>query len=117
MSQLINCSRCGTLFIKKQRDICDACIKEIQNLQENIIEYVEKSPLEKVHINTIIEHFKISMKEMEPFLIGRKLAPIENKIVFTCIKCNSVLPLEIPFSFVCKKCTQEMKQEVLKILT
>ncbi len=116
MSQLVNCSRCGTLFIKKNKDICDNCIKEIQNLQESIIEYVDASPLEKVHVKTIVEHFKISMNELEQFLISRKLAPVEKKLVFTCIKCNSLLPIETPFSFVCKKCTQEMKQEVLKRL-
>ena len=117
MSQLINCARCGVLFIKKQKDICDNCVKAIQDLQNNIIEYVENSPLEKVHITTVIEHFKISIKEMEQFLTGRKLAPVENKLTFTCIKCNSVLPIETPFSYVCKKCTNEMKQEVLKGLT
>ena len=37
-------------FIKKNKDICDNCIKEIQNLQESIIEYVDASPLEKVHV-------------------------------------------------------------------
>ncbi len=115
MSQLINCSRCGTLFIKKSKDICDKCIKEIQELQENIIQYVANSPLESIHLTTIIEHFKIPMKELEQFLISRKLSPVEKKLTFNCIKCNSLLPIEIPFSFICKKCTLEMKQEVLKL--
>lgn len=117
MSNLINCSKCGTLFIKKQKDMCDKCIKEQQELINSIIEYVSESPLEKVHLNTIVEHFKITMKELEQFITSFKLASIEKKLTFTCIKCNNTLPLEVPFSFVCKKCIQEMKQDAIKTLS
>lgn len=117
MSKLINCSKCGTLFIRKTRDICEKCYKDQLALIDEIIEYVSTSPLEKVHIKTIIENFNITMNEFEQFLNSFKLASIEKKLIFNCIKCNSVTPVESPFSFVCKKCIQEMKQDAIKRLS
>lgn len=117
MSNLINCSKCGTLFLRKNRDICEKCCKDQLMLIEEIIEYVSTSPLEKVHLKTIIEHFKITMNEFEQFLNGCKLGSIEKKLIFNCIKCNSIMPVESSFSFVCKKCIQEMKQDAIKRLS
>lgn len=119
MSSLINCSKCGTLFLRKNRDICEKCYKDQLVLITEIIEYVTSSPLDKIHLKTIVEHFKITMNEFEQFLTSCKLAPVEKKLIFNCIKCNSITPVESSssFSFVCKKCIQEMKQDAIKRLS
>lgn len=119
MSKLINCSKCGTLFLKKNKDICDKCVKEQLVIIDEIIEYVSSSPLEKIHITTIVERFKITMNEMEQFLSSCKLASVDKKLTFNCIKCNTLMPVEssFSFSFVCKKCIQEMKQDAIKRLS
>ena len=114
MSNLINCPKCGTLFIKKNRDICDKCFQEQLDLIDDIIDYVEKSPLENVHIKMVLEKFQLSMNELEYFITNCKLAQIEKKLVMNCTKCGVLMNINTSFSTLCKKCSYELKSQVLK---
>ncbi len=115
MSNLVNCPRCGALFLKKNnRDVCDKCFKERIELAENIIKYAESFPNDKVHIKQVLEHFKISINELEYLLTNFKLVSIEDKLVMNCAKCGVIMPATSQFSKICRKCANELKQEVLK---
>lgn len=116
MPQLINCPKCGTLFIKKNRDVCDSCFQKQVELIENITKFVKTSPLEQVHIKTIIEEFDMTIKDFEHLLSSCKFGAIEDKLVTNCTKCNDIMPVTYASYRVCKKCTEEMKKDVLKHL-
>lgn len=52
---LINCSRCGKLTIKRTSSFCDACFMEQKEELDKIKDYLEKNPnstILDVHNNT-----------------------------------------------------------------
>ena len=62
---LSNCKKCCKLFLKKNRDICDACYEAQNKLAEEICNYVLSFTNENVSMPDIMEKFNINSKEFE----------------------------------------------------
>ena len=111
MSKLINCPKCGKLFLSTKWEFCDTCYQKYVDLIDGIIRLVKFSE-EPVHVNAILEKFNISSKEFESYLSAGKFIPIASKIAFNCRSCNELTTAEGCFSFVCLKCSQKIKSDV-----
>ena len=48
VGQLVNCKRCGVLFVKKHRDFCPQCSQELDELLIKIREYLDLFPDAKI---------------------------------------------------------------------
>lgn len=112
MKKLINCPRCGKLFIPTKWEICDDCYDKYKRLNKGILDFINNSPEESIHINNIIEEFNITAKELEALLSQCKLIDFAGKIVFNCLTCGELSTAEQCYSFVCKKCSQKIKATV-----
>ncbi len=112
MSKLINCPKCGKLFLSTKWDFCDSCYQKHVELIEGITKFVKMSEEPTVHINKIIEKFNIPAKEFESYLSAGKFIPIASKMVFNCRSCEELTTAEGCFSFVCPKCSRKIKEDV-----
>lgn len=112
MSKLVNCPKCGKLFLRTKWDLCDNCYNKYVELMDNINKFVKTSENEHVHVNSIMEKFNIPAKEFESYLSAGKFINLAPKIVFNCRACNELTTIENCFSFVCPKCSQKIKDTV-----
>lgn len=112
MAKLINCSMCGALFLQTKWDMCDSCYEKHVTLVQNIINYVNKSNSEQVHLSEVLRHFKLSTKEFEPILSSGKLVSLGPKLVFNCARCNKPATTKNSFSFLCQECSTKIKNTV-----
>lgn len=112
MSKLINCPKCGKLFLSTKWEVCDSCYQKHVDITDGIIKFVRMSESSTVHVNKILERFNIPAKEFESYLSAGKFIPIASKIVFNCRSCNELTTAEGCFSFVCNKCSQKIKTDV-----
>lgn len=112
MAKLINCVKCGTLFLQTKWDYCDKCFNEQVELLKNIIHFVENSETKPVHTDEIISHFNLSLKEFESYLSAGKFIKLGKDLVFNCTSCGDITTVENSFSFICPKCSNKIKNNV-----
>lgn len=105
---LTNCKRCGTLFIKNTRDVCDTCYKLEVSLAEKIKAYIatsEKHDKPKVTVDEILKATKIPKKEFENLFEKGRLFSVVSNIIIKCRFCGLEFKCEKQkASFVCPKC-------------
>ena len=86
---LSNCKKCGKLFLKKNRDICDACYEAQNKLAEEICNYVLSLNSENVSMTDIMEKFNINSREFETLLNSAKFIQINDILTVKCIRCGN----------------------------
>ncbi len=104
---LINCKKCGALFIKTTRDICDNCYKHEMDLAEKVKEFIksnEKIGKAKVGVEEILKATKISKKEFEDIFEKGRLFSVISKITVKCRFCSDEFECEKKAGFICQKC-------------
>lgn len=106
---LINCKKCGKLFMKKNRDICDACYEAQNKLAEEICNYVLSLGKDSVSMAHIMETFNISSKEFETFFNNAKFVQISDKITVKCVRCGNEFKPGRKTGFICDNCLKKLK--------
>ena len=110
---LINCKKCGTLFIKATRDICDNCYKYEMDLAEEVKSFIksnQKIGKEKVTIEEILKATKISKKEFEDIFEKGRLFSVISKITVKCRFCGDEFECEQKAGFICQKCLVKLNE-------
>lgn len=108
---LINCKKCGTLFIKGTRDICDSCFKHEVELADKVKSYIEESGKAKVTMEEILFITKIPKVEFEKLFEKGRLFSVMNKITIKCRFCGIEFECEQKASFVCPKCIMKFSKK------
>lgn len=106
---LTNCKKCGKLFIKKNRDICDSCYETQNKLAEEICNYVLSLGKDSVSMAHIMEKFNISSKEFETFFNNAKFIQISDKITIKCVRCGNEFKPGRKTGFICDNCLKKIK--------
>ena len=114
---LINCKKCGSLFIKGSRDICDNCFKAELELVEKIKSFVNKSPNPKTTLEEIINELGINKNELEELIEKGRLFSVMPKLLIKCRFCGIEIEDDQKSSFVCTKCLNKFspKGDLAKI--
>lgn len=114
---LINCKKCGSLFIKGSRDICDNCFKAELELVEKIKTFVNQNPNPKTTLEEIIVSTGLTKVELEDLIEKGRLFSIMPKLIVKCKFCGIEIEGEQKSSFVCPKCLQKFspKGDLAKI--
>lgn len=114
---LINCKKCGSLFIKGSRDICDNCFKAELELVEKIKSFVNKNPNPKTTLEEIINELGINKNELEELIEKGRLFSIMPKLLIKCRFCGIEIEDDQKSSFVCTKCLNKFspKGDLAKI--
>ena len=114
---LINCKKCGSLFIKGARDICDNCFKAELEVVEKIKTFINKKGQEKTTIEEIVNELGIDKNELEDLIEKGRLFSVMPKLIIKCRFCGIEIEDEQKSSFVCTKCLNKFspKGDLAKI--
>lgn len=107
---LINCTKCGTLFPRKLRDICDSCLEEEKQNISIITNFVEKSE-SKRSLEEISSNTGISFWIVQNLFKNRMLMHIASKIKIRCKVCGVEIRSTGNSNF-CSKCIETIKEDM-----
>ena len=102
-----NCPRCGKLFVKIREPICDQCVKEEEQIFENVRDYVRDNPDQTIQVicdacnvkpGRILQYIKEGRLEASKGLQGESL----------CSRCGK----PILSGRMCEKCVLEVNMQV-----
>lgn len=113
-NSLMNCKKCGTLFIKTARDICDSCYKLEMDLAEKVKNFLyscEKQDKQKATMDEILKATKISKKEFEKLFEKGRLFSVMSKITVKCRFCGIEFECDQKPSFLCQKCLIKLSKK------
>ena len=111
-AQLINCKKCGALFVKSSnRDICDVCHKKEVSYTDSIKNFIHSSGKQKVTLDEIIQGTGLKKEEVELLFEKGKLFGVMNKISIKCRFCGIEFECEQKPSFVCQNCLNKFTKK------
>lgn len=102
-----NCPRCGRVFAKNFRDICPACIKDIDNQYETVYKYLKEH--RGCTIQELSEATEVSVKQITRFIregrISIRSAP---NMGYPCEVCGT----SIREHAMCESCRLRLAKDV-----
>ena len=118
--KLINCRKCGALFIKTSRDICEECFKDEVDLSEKVKSFIQSSTkIGKLKVTTeeILKATKLTSRQFEELFEKGRLFSVMAKITVKCKFCAIEFECEQKPGFICPKCLKKFsdKNKIKKI--
>jgi flagellar operon protein (TIGR03826 family) len=110
MVDLINCPKCGSIYVKnKFRDVCDACYKEEEKQFEAVYKFLRIRENRAATIPRVVEATGIDEDLLLKFIrTGRlKIATFPN-LGYPCDKCGSL----IKKGKLCDDCAEDLRKEL-----
>jgi hypothetical protein len=102
--KLINCKKCGTLFQKKLRDICDTCLEQDNTRITSIENYVKNCAEQFISFKMINNFTGIEMEAIEELYKQGRLTIITGRLLTKCKICGiEVKGVQAKGNF-CAKC-------------
>lgn len=102
-----NCPRCGRLFNKTVRDICDQCINEESDFINIIRQYLKENKL--ATITDVVRDTEIELEIVLDLIEKGHIVLIDNpNMRFECSRCG----LPTPDGRLCSKCREELILEL-----
>lgn len=111
MKRFANCTKCGVLFPKKLRNICDSCLEKEKKIIEKIVSFVKNCPEPAVSITVISENTGIELKEIQNLYNKGRLTDIADRITTRCKICGTETKESEKKGHFCPKCVQQMITE------
>ena len=113
-NNLINCRKCGTLFVRTSRDVCDVCFKHEVDLAEKVkslIQLNEKIGKDKITVPEILKTTKMSEKEFEEIFEKGRLFSVMSKITIKCRFCALEFECDNKPGFICSSCVTKFSEK------
>jgi hypothetical protein len=102
-----NCSRCGKLFNKTIREICEQCMSEETEMINTIRLYLKENKLATV--TDVVRNTEVELEIILDLIEKGHIVLIDNpNIKFECSRCG----LPTPDGRLCSRCRDEMIHEL-----
>ncbi|WP_036708327.1 flagellar protein [Paenibacillus pinihumi] len=102
-----NCPRCGKLYQLNLRNLCPACIKEIDKQYELCSDTLRKTP--GLSINELSEETGVSTKQITKFIREGRISIINApNMSYPCEVCGTL----IRENNICNDCRQRLVKDV-----
>lgn len=102
-----NCPRCGKLFIKNVRGICQNCIKEIEIEYERCVKHIREN--KGVHMHELSEATGVSVKQITTFIReGRISIANAPNMTYPCEVCG----IPIREGHMCDSCRTRLTKDL-----
>ena len=107
---LDNCPRCGKLFAKNFRDVCPACMREIDNEYQRCADYLREN--KGAIISELSEATKVSIKQITKFIREGRISMMNApNMSYPCESCGAL----IRESHICDECRARLVKETQKM--
>ncbi|OBA02482.1 flagellar protein [Paenibacillus polymyxa] len=104
---LDNCPRCGKLFIKNVRGICQNCIKEIEIEYEKCVKHIREN--KGIHMHELSEATGVSVKQITTFIReGRISIANAPNMTYPCEVCG----IPIRDGHMCDSCRTRLTKDL-----
>lgn len=119
MPQLDNCPRCGKLFVRTVRPICNDCQKEIDEQFKLVYDYLRKKENRQATIYEVSENTGVSVAQIKQFIReGRLIIRDLPNMGYPCESCGEIIregrmcvACRKKFQGVAEKLTQEFVED------
>ncbi len=102
-----NCPRCGKLFIKNVRGICQNCIKEIEIEYERCVKHIREN--KGIHMHELSEATGVSVKQITTFIReGRISIANAPNMTYPCEVCG----IPIRDGHMCDSCRTRLTKDL-----
>lgn len=109
MAELANCSRCGTVFVKSLRDICQECYKKEEAAFQIVYNYLKQQKNRQATITEIVEETEVEEELIIKFVKDKRLTPKDfPMLAYPCERCGK----DIRRGKICTACSDELKQDL-----
>ncbi len=109
MAELANCSRCGAVFVKTLREICQNCYKEEEKAFQIVYDFLKEQKNREATILEIVDATGVEEELIIKFVKERRLTPKDfPMLAYPCERCGE----DITTGHICSNCTEELKQDL-----
>jgi flagellar operon protein (TIGR03826 family) len=109
MAELANCARCGAVFVKGIRDICQNCYKEEEKAFETVYRFLSQRKNREATMAEIVEATEVEGTWIRKFIKEKRLLTSRfPKLNYPCEKCGN----PIAQGRLCTSCAKELKKDL-----
>lgn len=109
MAELANCSRCGAVFVKSVRDICQECYKEEEAAFQTVYQFLKQRKNREATLTEIVEATGVEEELIIKFIKEKRLRKSQfPKLGYPCEKCGT----SIVTGKLCRNCSEELKKDL-----
>ncbi|WP_213586350.1 TIGR03826 family flagellar region protein [Paenibacillus sp. J2TS4] len=85
-----NCPRCGKIFVKNYKDVCPACIKDIEQQYEACYHFLREN--RKANLQELHEGTKVSYKQIIKFIKEGRISIYDMpNMTYPCEVCGTMI--------------------------
>lgn len=113
-NQLDNCPKCGKLFVKGARDVCQSCYQLEEEEYQQVSGYLRNRENREANINDVSEATGVSIKQITKFIRkGRITLDGLPNMGFPCESCGQL----ISKGTVCTACRGKLESDVKQMFS
>ena len=113
MPNVVNCKKCGALFIQNnKKELCDKCLEEQNKIISDMNSYVINSPEETIPVEKLLEKFQMNRKEFDNLYFAGKFVRVAKKLTIKCAKCGQEVLLVGSSNFLCNSCAKKLQNQI-----
>jgi len=109
--KLANCKKCGKLYKKVLRDICDVCASIERHELIVIFRYMRENPDQEISLRQINSETSIPMDHLEEYYYTGQLANVGSRLIAECKLCGSQVNSMTRKGYFCTKCSEKLQEE------
>ncbi|WP_018922006.1 TIGR03826 family flagellar region protein [Salsuginibacillus kocurii] len=114
MENVDNCPRCGRLFMKALRDICDHCKKELDQRFEKVYKYMRVRENRAATIEQVVEATEVPEDDISRFVKEGRLKPRQfPNLTYPCDACGTA----IQEGRICESCREGINKDLKTLET
>ncbi|SFL84530.1 TIGR03826 family flagellar region protein [Salibacterium qingdaonense] len=90
MQSLENCPRCGDLFVKSLRSVCNKCHKEVEDMFQKVYTFIRKRDNRQAKMEEVVESTGVPEEDITRFIKeGRIHLNQFPNLTYSCESCGS----------------------------
>lgn len=92
MPELDNCPKCGRIYVKNLRGMCDVCLKEDDQLFDKVYQFVKKRQNRTATMMQIVEATGVAEVTIMRYVKEGRLKPTQfPNLGYPCERCGTVI--------------------------
>lgn len=90
MAELANCPKCGGVFVKALRSVCEKCAREVETQFDTVYRFIRKRDNRRADINEVVEATEVPKEQIFQFIReGRILVSQFPNLSYPCESCGA----------------------------